>query len=125
VKKAIAIIVSVIFVLSLAGLSFATDKAAPMSIAKAEKSMEKKAPAKIRRVTGNVMSFDASSITVKGRKGNVTATISDKTKVKMNKEKKTLADVKVGDKVTLRYAEADGSNTARTIYMRAAKPADK
>ena len=43
----------------------------------------------------------------------------------LNKENKTLADVKVGDKVTLRYAEADGASTAKAIYMQAAKPAEK
>ena len=124
-KKAIAIIVSVVFVLSFAGLSFAADKASPMALAKAEKAMEKKAPAKIRRVTGKVMSVDNESITVKGRKADITATTGDKIKVKMGKEKRTMADVKVGDKVTLRYAAADGMNTAKTISIHPAKPAEK
>jgi hypothetical protein len=125
VKKAITIIVSVIFVFSLAGLSFAADKEAPMALAKAEKSMEKKSHAKIRRVTGKVMSVDNESITVKRRKADITATTGDKTKVKMGKEKRTMADVKVGDKVTLRYAAADGMNTAKTISIHPAKPAEK
>jgi ribosomal protein S1 len=131
VKKTIAIIVSVIFVLSFAGLSFAADKAAPMkkeaaAPAKAEeKAMDKKAPAKIKAVTGEVMAADATSITVKGKKGDVTATTSDKTKVMMGKEKKAIADVKVGDKVTLKYSEADGKNMAKMVSIHAAKPAEK
>ena len=120
-KKAIAIIVSFIFVLSLAGLSFAAEKAAPMK--KRQHPMEKKAPAKIKRVTGEVMSVDAASITVKGKKADVTATTGDKTKVKMGKETKTMADVKIGDKVTLKYSEADGMNTAKMISIHPAKPA--
>ena len=131
-KKAIAIIVSVIFVLSLAGLSFAADKAAPKAApmkkeapAKEEKAMEKKAPAKVKRVTGEVMAVDAASITVKGKKADVTATTGDMTKVMMGKEKKTMADVKIGDKVTLKYSEADGKNMAKMISMHAAKPAEK
>jgi len=130
-KKAIAIIVSVIFVLSFAGLSFAADKAAPMkkeaaAPAKAEeKAAEKKAPAKIKAITGEVMAVDATSITVKGKKGDVTATVGDKTSVKMGKEKKAIADVKVGDKVTVKYTEADGKNMAKMISIAAAKPAEK
>ena len=123
-KKAIAIIVSLIFVLSLAGLSFAAEKAAPMK-KEAAPAVEKKAPAKIKRVTGEVMSVDAAGITVKGRKADVTATTGDKTKVKMGKETKTMADVKIGDKVTLKYSEADGMNTAKTISIHPAKPAEK
>ena len=123
-KKAIAIIVSVLFVLSVAGLSFAAEKAAPAA-APAEKA-EKKAPAKVKQVTGEVAAVDAkaNTLTVKGKKGDVMITADDKTVVKVGKEKKSLADVKMGDKVTVKYAEMDGKNVAKSIMVSAA-PAKK
>src|SRR5512143_3532292 len=104
-KKAIAIIVSVLFVLSVAGLSFAAEKAAPAekkeAPAKVEKT-EKKAKAKVNTITGKVVAVDAKAmtLTVKGKKGDVAVTADDKTKFAKGK---TLADVKVGDKATVKY----------------------
>jgi len=119
-KKAIAIIVSVLFVLSVVGLSFAAEqKAAPAKT-------EKKAPAKVKQVTGEVAAVDAkaNTLTVKGKKGEVMVNADDKTTVKVGKEKKSLADVKMGDKVTVKYAEMDGKNVAKSIVVSAA-PAKK
>jgi len=123
-KKAIAIIVSVLFVLSVAGLSFAAEqKAAP---APAEKA-EKKAPAKVKQVTGEVAAVDAkaNTLTVKGKKGDVMVNTDDKTSVKIGKDKKSLADVKMGDKVTVKYAEMDGKNVAKSIMVSAAPAKEK
>lgn len=116
-KKVIAIVVSVLFVLSVAGLSFAAEqKPAP--------APEKKeaAPAKVKQVTGEVAAVDAAAktLTVKGRRGDVALMADDKTSVKMGKEKKALADVKVGDKVTVKYAEMDGRNMAKSVVVGAA-----
>ncbi len=113
-KKVIAIIVSALFILSVAGISFAAEKAA------------KKAPAKVKQVTGEVTAVDAAAntLTVKGKKGDVALVTDAKTMVKVGKEKKALADVKAGDKVTVKYTEADGKNTAKSIAVSAA-PAKK
>jgi pyruvate dehydrogenase E2 component (dihydrolipoamide acetyltransferase) len=130
-KKVTAIIVSVLFVLSVAGLSFAAEqKAAPAPAEKKEaapaktemKKEEKKAPAKIKRASGEVAAVDAktNTLTVKGKKGDVTVTADDKTVVKIGKDKKSLADVKAGDKVTVKYAEVDGKNVAKGILVSAA-----
>ena len=129
-KKAIAIIVSVLFVFALTSLSFAAEKAAPAPAEKAApaKMEEKKAPAKIKQVTGEVTAVDAKAktVTVKGRKGDVTVSTGDKTKVTMGKEMKSVADVKVGDKVIVKYSEADGKNVAKSIGIKpAAAPAEK
>ena len=98
-KKAIAIIVSLLFVLSVAGLSFAAEKAvkATTPAPTEEKAMEKKAPAKVKWLTGEVSAVDAAAmtLTVKGKKAEVALTVNDKTKIMMGKEKKALADVKV------------------------------
>ncbi|MFA4917966.1 MAG: DUF5666 domain-containing protein [Thermodesulfovibrionales bacterium] len=130
-KKTLAIIVSLIFVLSFAGLSFAADKAVEKKAepVKAEKKAEpavaekKAAPAKVKQVTGDVAAVDAkaNTITVKGKKGDTVVTCDDKTKIMMGKDKKAIADVKVGDKVTVKYSEADGKMTAKSVAIKAAE----
>ena len=86
--------------------------------------MEKKAPVKVKQVTGAVAAVDAKAktVTVKAKKGDVTAMVDDKTKIMMGKDVKTLADVKAGDKVTVKYSETDGKMTAKSIAI---KPAEK
>ena len=125
-KKAIAIIVSLVFVLSVAGLSFAAEKAAAPA---AEKATEKKAPVKVKWLTGEVSAVDAAANTltvkVKGKKAEVALTVNDKTKIMMGKEKKTLADVKVGDKVSTRYSEVEGKNVAKSIALKAEQKMEK
>jgi len=118
-KKTLAIIVSLIFVLSFAGLSFAADKAVEKKAepVKAEKKApameEKKAPAKVKQVTGDVSAVDATAktITVKGKKGDVVIAADDK----------MMADIKAGDKVVVKYTEADGKKTAKSVKKAAAK----
>ena len=132
-KKVLAIIVSLVLVVSFAGLSFAAEKAADkkapaMADKKAPAMEEKKAPAMakkatVKQVTGEVAAVDAmaKTITVKAKKGETTVTADDKTKVMMGKEKKTIADVKVGDKVTVKYSEADGKMVAKSVAIKAAE----
>jgi thioredoxin-dependent peroxiredoxin len=132
-KKTIAIIVSLIFVLSFAGLSFAADKPAAEKKAEpakaapaaAEKKAEpaKAAPAKVKQVTGDVAAVDAKAgtITVKGKKGDTTVATDAKTKIMMGKDVKAIADVKVGDKVTVKFSEADGKMTAKSVAIKAAE----
>jgi len=120
VKKALALIISVLFVFAVTSLSFAAEekKAAPATME------EKKAPAKVKQVTGDVAAVDAKAktITVKGKKGDVTAMVDDKTKIMMGKDMKTLADIKAGDKVKVKYSETDGKMIAKSIAI---KPAEK
>lgn len=116
-KKIIALIVAVLFVFAVGSVSFAADKAAPAAEKKAEPAKaEKKVAAKIVQVTGEVAAVDAAAktITVKGKKGDVVITVDDK----------TLADIKAGDKVTVKYATADGKNTAKKV-TKAEKKAEK
>ena len=129
-KKTLAIIVSLIFVLSFAGLSFAADNAVEKKAepVKAEKKApvvaeKKAAPAKVKQVTGDVAAVDAkaNTITVKGKKADTVVTCDDKTKIMIGKDKKALADVKVGDKVTVKYSEADGKMTAKSVAIKMAE----
>lgn len=128
-KRAIAILVSLIFVFSFTALSFAAEKAAtPAAPVKADEKKaapameQKKAPVKVKQVTGDVAAVDAkaNTITVKGKKGDVTVACDAKTKMMMGKEAKTLADIKVGDKVTVKYTESDGKMTAKSIAIKTA-----
>lgn len=129
-KKAIAIIVSVLFVFALTSLSFAAEekKTAPAPAEKKEaapvKAEEKKAPAKVKQVTGEVKAVDTKAMTItvtKKMKDKVVETVvavDDKTRITCDKEKKALADVKVGDKVTVKYSEADGKNIAKSVAIK-------
>jgi preprotein translocase subunit SecF len=98
-KKTIAIVLSVIFVLAVASLAFAGTK----------------------QVTGDITAVDAkaSTVTVKGRSGEVTVDVVDSTKIKAGAKSMTLQDLKAGEKVKVVYTEADGKNTAKTIEMKA------
>jgi Cu/Ag efflux protein CusF len=113
-KKAIAIIVSLLFVLSVAGLSFAAEKAAAPAA-------EKKAPVKVKWLHGEVAAVDAAAntITIKGKKAETTITCDDKTKIMMGKKKEALADVKVGEKVSVKYEEVEGKNVAKSVSLQA------
>jgi Cu/Ag efflux protein CusF len=128
VKKVLALIISVLFVFAVTTLSFAAEEKkaapAPAPAKTAEKAVEKMAPTKVKQVTGAVVAVDAKAktVTVKGKKGDVTAMVDDKTKIMMGKDVKTLADVKAGDKVAVKYSEADGKMTAKSIAI---KPAEK
>jgi len=127
-KKVISIVVSLLFVFAMSAASFAAEKAAankeaaPME--KAEKASKKAAH---KQVTGEVASVDAAAktITVKGKKGEVTVSVDEKTKIMEGKAKKTLEDVKAGAKVTVKYTEAEGKNTAKSVMMKAAKKMEK
>src|SRR4030042_875550 len=116
-KKTIAIIVAVLFVFALTSISFAAEK--------------KKAPAKVKQVTGEVAAVDEKAMTItvskkmKGKAVETVVTVDDKTKIMMGKEKKNLADVKAGDKVNVHYKEVDGKNVAKSVAIKPAEPVEK
>jgi len=122
VKKAIAVILSVLFVFAVASLSLATEekKAAPAPVEKkAAPAAEEKAapaPAKVKMVKGEVIAVDAKakSMTIKGKKGDVVIFADDK----------MMAEVKVGDKVEVKYTEVDGKNVAKSVKKEEAKAAE-
>jgi len=129
VKKALGIFVAVLFVFAMTSLSFAVEeqKAAPAPM---EKKAEPAKP-KVQQVTGDVKAVDTKAMTVtvtkmmKGKAEETMVTVSDKTKIMMGQEKKALADVKAGDKVTVKYKEVEGKKVAKSIAIHEAKPAEK
>jgi Cu/Ag efflux protein CusF len=125
-KKAVSIILALLFVFAITSISFAVEekKAAP---ATEEKAMPAE-KTKVKQVTGDVKAVDmkAKTITVtktmKGKAEETVATVDDKTKIMMGEEKKALADVKVGEKVKVVYKEVEGKNVAKSITI---MPAEK
>jgi hypothetical protein len=125
-KKAIAVVLSVMFVFALTTATFAAEKK-EMTEKKemaAEKKAEKKKVAH-KQITGEVTAVDAkaNTITVKSKKAEVTVTVDDKTK--FMPKGKTIADVAAGEKVMVKYTEAEGTNTAKSVKVMAKKAAKK
>ncbi len=131
-KKVLALIIALMFAFAVTA-AFAAEapkaaapgdkKAAPAEKKEAPKAEEKKDAKKAKKatVTGEVIAIDAkaNTLTVKGpKKGDVALTVNDKTKIMAGKDKKTLADIKAGDKVAVEYTEADNKNTANKIDIK-------
>jgi Cu/Ag efflux protein CusF len=114
-KKTIAIVLSLVLMFAFTAVTFAAEKAA----VPAKKAVKKEVIGEVTAVDAN-----ANTLTVKGKKGDVMVSTDDKTTIMANKDKKTLADVKAGDKVTVNYTEADGKNVATKVAIKAA-PAPK
>ncbi len=128
-KKVLATVFSVMFVFALTTATFAAEKKEAASAEKKEMTTEKKAEKKKKvahkQITGEVTAADAkaNTITVKGKKTEVTVTVNDKTK--FMPKGKTIADVTAGEKVMVKYTEADGQNTAKSVKIEAKKAAKK
>jgi hypothetical protein len=101
-KKTALILISIFFVISFAAFAFAGEKI------------------KVKQLTGEVAAVDAAakSIIVKGKQAEMVFSTDDKITVTANKEKKTLLDVKIGDKITLKYSEINGKNIAKNIEIK-------
>ncbi|OGW53451.1 MAG: hypothetical protein A2Y81_12365 [Nitrospirae bacterium RBG_13_43_8] len=118
-KKVIAIFVSVLFLFAMASLSLSAEE---KKAAEPAKAAEKP---KVHQVTGDVKAVDAKAMTItvtkmmKGKAEETMITVGDKTKIMMGEEKKALADVKAGDKVTVKYTEAEGKNMAKSVAIHA------
>ena len=126
-KKTIAIILVVLFALAMTSLSFAAEekKTTPAPVAK--KAEPIKPAVTLKYVTGVVKAVDtvAKTVTVtkkvKGKEVETAVIVDEKTSIAMGKNKKELADVKVGNNVTVKYAEVEGKNVAKSISIKPAK----
>lgn len=108
-RKVFYIIMAMFLVVAVAGSAGAAEKV------------------KIKQYTGEVVTIDATakSLTVKGKKAEIVFTADEKTTVKVGKEKKSLTDVKIGDKVVVKYSEVDGKNLVRSIEVKPEKTEKK
>lgn len=104
-KKAFSIILSILLALSITGPVFAAGKDKP----------------KVIQRTGEVATIDvaARSLTLKYKTDTIIITINENTLVKMNKEKKSPSDIKVGDIVKVWFFEKD--KVAKSIEIKSVK----
>jgi Cu/Ag efflux protein CusF len=81
---------------------------------------DKTANSKTRQITGNITSIDtkSNSITVNKKSKEVAINIGEKTKIVQCTYKTKITDIKIGDKVTVKYKETNSSNTANTVTIR-------
>ncbi len=115
-KKILSSLMALGMVLAFGTAAFAAE---PAKAAEPTKE-EKKAPEKVMQATGEVAAVDtkANTITVKSaKKGEVVCDVTADTKISAGKDVKTLADVKVGDKVTVKYA----GKSCKSIEIKAAE----
>ncbi|TSA11987.1 MAG: hypothetical protein D4R73_02970 [Deltaproteobacteria bacterium] len=106
VKKALSIVLATLLAITVVGLAVAKDNV------------------KIKKlITGEVVTVDtaANSLTLKGKRAEVVIHTNEDTVVQVAKEKKSLADVKVGAKIAVRYSEIDGGNLAESIVVKPEK----
>jgi len=112
-----------------AGVALASTEAAKApegSKATARQAMSK---AEVRRVRGEVTAVEPSAnpmtLTMKTKEGKEELTVgvdvTDKTIIREGKARKTLSDIKVGDRVWMKYERTDGKLVAD--YVRILKPA--
>jgi hypothetical protein len=75
---------------------------------------------KTRQVTGIVTSIDVRNglITVKKKGKAVLVKIKDRTKIRECVEKDSIKDINIGDKVTVRYKEAQEGNDATSVTIK-------
>lgn len=106
-----------VLVLSISGLAAATD----------EKPSDKKTGSKTRQVTGEITALDlkAQIVSVKGKNGIAAIALTDKTKVTIDKDAGTLGDLQIGDRVTIKYKDANGKQTAKSIKIKTASKKPK
>lgn len=112
-KRIPILITAIMMAVSLSTYAFAEEKVAP--------AKEEKASEKVMQATGEVTAVDAkaNTIAVKSKKkGDVACDVVAGTKVSVGKEARTLADVKVGDKVTIKYVEKERKNTCKSIEIK-------
>ena len=100
-KRSVIIFTSLIFIIACSTTGFAGSS-------------------KTRQVTGNVTAIDTASntITVKKKDREVTLNVEEKTKIIQCTNKTAITDIKIGDKVTTKYSETPGKNTAKSITIR-------
>ena len=105
-KKATALVTAFICLFAFATMSFADDA----------KAVEKP---KVRQITGDIVTLnvETGTLTVKSKRQEVALVTDEKTKVKIGREKKEFAHLKMGNRVKAKYIQVDGKNRAKSISI--------
>lgn len=103
--------ISVYFIVFLFILSFTFSVVTPKEVDSAQH----------RQITGTVTGIDIKNrtITVEKKNKNVTLDINEKTKLTQCINSSSLTDIKIGDKVTVKYKENPDKNSAKSVTIRA------
>jgi len=122
-KNVFAVVLAVFIGIAFVATAFAQAPAAPQTAAPApapEKKAETKAAwkGKMHHVWGEVTAMDmaAKTLTVKGKKGDMTFDVTDA---------KMKGEPKAGDKVKVTYMKKDGKMVAKYVKIRGPKKAEK
>lgn len=106
-KKALAINMAILFAFTITSATFAGEEKLVPPVYMEMKAAPAKYRVKVKTQIGEITSVDeeARTITVKGMTGDIVIAVNDK----------IFAKVKVGDKVIVKYTEADGQYTAESV----------
>lgn len=112
-RKSITILIAFVLIFGLSAVSFAAEKATDPAIKHAS-SIEA-----AKKVTGIIGTIDmkAGTLIVKEKKAELTVSVDSKTQIIAGQSKKTLADLKSGEKVRVNYEIVDGKNIAKKINV--------
>lgn len=125
-RKAISILLSVIFAFFMISLSLAVEEKKTESIP--PKPLKLQTAAKVQQITGEVRAVNPTAMSIivtkkiRDKVLETVVTIDNETKILKEKEKKTFLDIKTGDKVVVKYTKVDGKNVAKNISIKPAKP---
>jgi Cu/Ag efflux protein CusF len=73
-----------------------------------------------RQITGTVIGIDIKNrtITVEKKNNNVTLNINENTTLTQCINNSSLTDIKIGDKVTVKYKEIPDKNSAKSVTIK-------
>jgi hypothetical protein len=94
-------------------------KGLPENVRREKPAPEKAKPLKIIHIAGETVSVNprAGKLTVMGKDGEVDIYATERTVIRIGREKGRLSDIAAGAKATVKYLEIDGKNIARNIFI--------
>ena len=94
-------------------------KGVPEKAAREKPAPAKEKPLKIIHIAGETISVNprAGKLTVRGKDGEVDIYATERTVIRIGREKGRLSDIAAGAKATVKYLEIDGKNIARNIFI--------
>jgi len=115
-KKILALVMALVFALTVT-VAFAEQPAAKPADTAKKAEQAKPAKEKVKVITGELTAIDTAgkSITVKSKKQELTISVTDE----------QIKDLKVGDKVVVKYTEENGKLTAKSVKKVAVKAQKK
>lgn len=114
-KNAITVIVSVLFLLTAHSVSFST---VPQQLPVA---------AKVHQITGKVGAINANVLSIiatkkyKDKAIEAAVMVDKTTQILKDNKKKDFPDIRIGDRVIVKYMQVSGKNIAQNISIKPAK----